>query len=45
MSEFTVVNPATEEIVTTVTRTSLAQTDAAIERAVAAQALAGDRAR
>ena len=37
MSEFTVVNPATEEIVTTVTRTSLAQTDAAIERAVAAQ--------
>ena len=38
MSEFTVVNPATEEIVTTVTRTSLAQTDAAIERAVAAQA-------
>ena len=38
MSEFTVVNPATEEIVTTVARTSLAQTDAAIERAVAAQA-------
>jgi acyl-CoA reductase-like NAD-dependent aldehyde dehydrogenase len=38
MSEFTVVNPATEEIVTTVTRTSAAETDAAIERAVAAQA-------
>ena len=37
MSEFTVVNPATEEIVTTVTRTSAAETDAAIERAVAAQ--------
>jgi len=38
MSEFTVVNPATEEIVTTVARTSAAETDAAIERAVAAQA-------
>ncbi len=38
MSEFTVVNPATEEIVTAVTRTSAAETDAAIERAVAAQA-------
>jgi acyl-CoA reductase-like NAD-dependent aldehyde dehydrogenase len=38
MSEFTVVNPATEQIVTTVPRTSAAETDAAIERAVAAQA-------
>jgi acyl-CoA reductase-like NAD-dependent aldehyde dehydrogenase len=38
MSEFTVVNPATEEIVTTVPRTSADQADAAIERAVAAQA-------
>src|SRR6266487_4034674 len=38
MSEFTVVNPATEQIVTTVARTSAAETDAAIERAVAAQA-------
>ncbi len=37
MSEFTVVNPATEQIVTTVARTSAAETDAAIERAVAAQ--------
>jgi acyl-CoA reductase-like NAD-dependent aldehyde dehydrogenase len=43
MSEFTVVNPATEEIVTTVARTSAAETDAAIERAVAAQRLAGHR--
>jgi acyl-CoA reductase-like NAD-dependent aldehyde dehydrogenase len=38
MSEFTVVNPATEEVVTTVARTSVGETDAAIERAVAAQA-------
>ncbi len=38
MSEFTVVNPATEEIVTTVARTSADETDAAVERAVAAQA-------
>src|SRR5712691_2889054 len=38
MSEFAVVNPATEEIVTTVARTSADETDAAIERAVAAQA-------
>ncbi len=38
MSEFTVVNPATEEIVTTVPRTSAAETDAAISRAVAARA-------
>jgi len=37
MSEFTVVNPATEQIVTTVARTSAAETDAAIVRAVAAQ--------
>src|SRR6266571_4033914 len=38
MSEFAVVNPATEEIVTTVARTSADETDAAVERAVAAQA-------
>jgi acyl-CoA reductase-like NAD-dependent aldehyde dehydrogenase len=38
MSEFTVVNPATEEIVTTVARTTAGETDAAIERAVMAQA-------
>ena len=38
MSEFTVVNPATEEIVTTVARTSADEADAAIERAVGAQA-------
>jgi acyl-CoA reductase-like NAD-dependent aldehyde dehydrogenase len=37
MSEFTVVNPATEEIVTTVARTTAEETDAAIERAVTAQ--------
>ena len=37
MSEFTVVNPATEEIVTTVARTTADETDAAIERAVIAQ--------
>jgi acyl-CoA reductase-like NAD-dependent aldehyde dehydrogenase len=37
MSEFTVVNPATEEIVTTVARTTADETDAAIERAVMAQ--------
>ncbi|MGD0687559.1 MAG: aldehyde dehydrogenase family protein, partial [Streptosporangiaceae bacterium] len=37
MSEFTVVNPATEEVVTTVARTTVAETDAAIERAVTAQ--------
>ena len=37
MSEFTVVNPATEEIVTTVPRTTADETDAAIERAVMAQ--------
>jgi acyl-CoA reductase-like NAD-dependent aldehyde dehydrogenase len=38
MSEFTVVNPANEEIVTSVPRTSADETDAAIARAVAAQA-------
>jgi acyl-CoA reductase-like NAD-dependent aldehyde dehydrogenase len=37
MSECTVVNPATEEIVTTVARTTADETDAAIERAVMAQ--------
>jgi acyl-CoA reductase-like NAD-dependent aldehyde dehydrogenase len=50
MSEYTVVNPATEVSVTTVTLTSAAETDAAIERAAAAQAewrevAPGDRAR
>ncbi len=38
MSEFTVVNPANEEIVATVPRTSADETDTAIARAVAAQA-------
>jgi acyl-CoA reductase-like NAD-dependent aldehyde dehydrogenase len=38
MSEFTVVNPATEEIVTAVARTTAEETDAAIARAVTAQA-------
>jgi acyl-CoA reductase-like NAD-dependent aldehyde dehydrogenase len=47
---FDVINPATEEIVTTVEETSLAQTDAAIERAAVAfpawRAVApGDRGR
>ena len=37
MSVFTVLNPATEEPVTTVTQASLAETDAAIARAAAAQ--------
>ena len=37
MSEFTVVNPANEEIVTSVPRTSAEETDAAIARAAAAQ--------
>ena len=37
MSEFTVLNPATEEPVATVAGTSAEQTDAAIERAAAAQ--------
>jgi acyl-CoA reductase-like NAD-dependent aldehyde dehydrogenase len=37
MPEFTVVNPATEQTVTTITQTSAEQTDAAIERAAAAQ--------
>jgi acyl-CoA reductase-like NAD-dependent aldehyde dehydrogenase len=50
MSEYTVVNPATEEPVTTVTLTSAVQTDAAIGRAAAAQQAwravsPGDRAR
>jgi len=50
MSVFTVLNPATEEPVTTVTQASLEETDAAIERASAAlvawRAVApGDRAR
>jgi acyl-CoA reductase-like NAD-dependent aldehyde dehydrogenase len=49
MSEYTVVNPATEQTVTTVTLTSAEQADAAIERAAAAQAswravAPGDRA-
>jgi acyl-CoA reductase-like NAD-dependent aldehyde dehydrogenase len=38
MSEFTVLNPATEQAVRTVPGTSAAQADAAIERAAAAQA-------
>jgi acyl-CoA reductase-like NAD-dependent aldehyde dehydrogenase len=38
MSEFTVVNPATEQTVTTVALTSAPEADAAIERAAAAQA-------
>ena len=37
MSEFTVLNPATEEAVTTVTQASAEETDAAIDRAAAAQ--------
>jgi acyl-CoA reductase-like NAD-dependent aldehyde dehydrogenase len=37
MSEFTVLNPATEEAVTTVTLTSADEADAAIERAAGAQ--------
>jgi acyl-CoA reductase-like NAD-dependent aldehyde dehydrogenase len=37
MSEFTVVNPANEQIVASVPRTSAGETDAAIARAVAAQ--------
>ncbi|MGZ4435116.1 MAG: aldehyde dehydrogenase family protein [Trebonia sp.] len=37
MSEFTVLNPATEEPVATVAGTSAEQTDAAIDRAAAAQ--------
>jgi acyl-CoA reductase-like NAD-dependent aldehyde dehydrogenase len=50
MPEYTVINPATERAVTTVTLTTAAETDAAIERAAAAQvswrAVApGDRAR
>jgi acyl-CoA reductase-like NAD-dependent aldehyde dehydrogenase len=50
MPEYTVINPATEQAVTTVTLSTAAETDAAIERAAAAQvswrAVApGDRAR
>ena len=50
MTEFTVLNPATEEPVTTVTQPSMEETDAAIARAAAAwpawRALApGDRGR
>ena len=50
MSQFTVLNPATEEPVTTVTQVSAEQADAAIEAAAAAQAAwrdvaPGDRAR
>jgi acyl-CoA reductase-like NAD-dependent aldehyde dehydrogenase len=50
MSVFTVLNPATEEPVTTVTQTSAEQADEAIARAAAAQAAwrdvaPGDRAR
>jgi acyl-CoA reductase-like NAD-dependent aldehyde dehydrogenase len=37
MSEFTVINPATEEPVTTITQADREQADAAIERAAAAQ--------
>jgi acyl-CoA reductase-like NAD-dependent aldehyde dehydrogenase len=49
MSEFTVLNPATEEAVTTVTQVSAEEADAAIARAAAAQehwraVSAGDRA-
>ena len=49
MSEFTVVNPATEQTVTTVRRTSAQEADEAIGRAAAAQAAwravaPGDRA-
>src|ERR1700729_777263 len=50
MAEFTVLNPATEEPVTTVTQASAEQADEAIARAGAAQAAwrgvaPGDRAR
>jgi aldehyde dehydrogenase (NAD+) len=50
MPQYTVINPATEQAVTTVTMATAAETDAAIERAAAAQlswrAVApGDRAR
>jgi acyl-CoA reductase-like NAD-dependent aldehyde dehydrogenase len=50
MTEFTVLNPATEEPVTTVTQASAEQADEAIARAAAAQAAwrdvaPGDRAR
>ena len=46
MAQFTVLNPATEQPVTTVTQVSAEETDAAIERAAAAQvSLARHRAR
>jgi acyl-CoA reductase-like NAD-dependent aldehyde dehydrogenase len=50
MPDYTVINPATEQAVTTVTLTTAAETDAAIERAAAAQVswrevAPGDRAR
>jgi acyl-CoA reductase-like NAD-dependent aldehyde dehydrogenase len=50
MADYTVINPATEQAVRSVTLTSLAETDAAIERAAGAQAgwravAPGDRAR
>jgi acyl-CoA reductase-like NAD-dependent aldehyde dehydrogenase len=50
MPDYTVINPATEQAVTTVAGTTAEQTDAAIERAAAAQAswrevAPGDRAR
>jgi acyl-CoA reductase-like NAD-dependent aldehyde dehydrogenase len=50
MSEYTVINPATERAVTTVTLTTAQQADAAVERAAASQlswreVAPGDRAR
>jgi acyl-CoA reductase-like NAD-dependent aldehyde dehydrogenase len=50
MPEYTVINPATEQAVTTVALTSADETDAAVERAAAAQATwrevaPGDRGR
>jgi len=50
MPDYTVINPATEQAVTTVTLSTAAETDAAIERAAAAQVswrevAPGDRAR
>ena len=50
MTEFTVLNPATEKAVTTVTQVSAEETDAAVARAAAAlpawrAVTPGDRAR
>ena len=45
MSVFTVLNPATEELVATVPEASAAEADEAIARAAAAGRLAGGRAR